>query len=170
MDYNAFLCEKPPQKGEKNMKMNPKANLLRTAIVLFVAGTLLFGAAVMPRAQASVYESSSIKLREDLKVDYSQYLDSSVMYPLPAGIDSDREISVIITVDVENLMDAYEQTDKSMSFAEFALCSSEAAALETQIAGEKARILAQLDELEIAYTTGEDYSRLLSGFEHPCSL
>ena len=147
------------------MIMKPQLKLLRAAIVLLVAVTVLFGVAATPRAQAAVYESSSIKLRDDIKVDYTQYLDSSVMYPLPAGVGVDEQISVIITVDVVNLMDAYEQTDKTMSFAEYALCSQEAAALEAQIAGEKARILAQLDALEIAYTTGEDYSRLLSGFE-----
>ena len=147
------------------MKMNPKIKLLRMVVVLLVAVAVLFGAAIVPGVQASAYESSSIKLREDLKVDYKEYLDSSVMYPLPAGVGAEEEISVIITVDVENLMDAYEQSDKAMSFADFALGSQEAADLEAQIAGEKARILGQLDELEIQYVTGEDYSRLLSGFE-----
>ena len=147
------------------MKMKPQVKLFRAVIVLLVAVTVLFGATAMPRAQAAVYQSSSIKLRDDIKVDYKEYLDNSVMFPLPAGVGEDEQISVIITVDVINLMDAYEQTDKTMSFAEYALCSDEAAGLEALMADEKARILAKLDDLGISYTTGEDYSRLLSGFE-----
>ena len=72
---------------------------------------------------------------------------------------------MIITVDVANLMDAYEDTDKTMSFTEYALSSSEAAAIIAQIGEEKARILSKLDDLKIAYTTGENYSTVLSGFE-----
>ena len=62
-------------------------------------------------------------------------------------------------------MDAYNGTDKAMSFADYALHSNEAAELEAQMQAEKERILSQLDEMGICYTAGEDYTRLLSGFE-----
>ena len=147
------------------MKKMTLAKLSRAALLVLVAVTLLFSAVALPQAQAATYKASAITKRDDIQVDYTQYLDSSVMYPLPESVGSDEEISVIITVDVPNLMDAYDAGDKAMSFAEYALGSEEAAQLEAQMAAEKARILAQLDEQQISYTTGEDYSRLLSGFE-----
>ena len=147
--------------------MNKKtlAKLSRTVLLVLIAATLLFGVVALPHAQAATYAASSITKRDDIKVDYTQYLNPEVMYPLPAGVGDEEEISVIITVDVPNLMDAYDAGDKTMSFAEYALGSEEAASLEAQIAAEKTRILSQLDEQQISYTTGEDYSRLLSGFE-----
>ena len=147
--------------------MNKKtlAKLARSTFLVLIAAVLLFGVVALPHAQAATYAASAITKRDDIQVDYTQYLNTDVMYPLPAGVGSEEEISVIITVDVPNLMDAYDAGDKTMSFAEYALGSEEAAALEAQMASEKARILSQLDELEISYTTGEDYSRLLSGFE-----
>ena len=147
------------------MKKEHFARLSQAVLAAVIAVTLLCGAVAFPQAQAAGYATSGIKLRDDIKVDYKDYIDSSVMFELPDAAKRSDEISVIITVDVPNLMDAYEGTDKAMSFADYALRSDEAAALEAQMAAEKARILAQLDEKGIAYTTGEDYSRLLSGFE-----
>ena len=147
------------------MKNHHFARLSQGILAAVIAVTLLCGAVAFPQVQAADYAASSITLRDDLKVDYKDYVDSSVMFELPDAVKSSDEISVIITVNVPNLMDAYEGTDKAMSFADYALRSEEAAALEAQIMAEKARILTQLDEMGVAYTTGEDYSRLIAGFE-----
>jgi len=147
------------------MKKNTHVRLSRSVLTVLIAVAILFGVIALPQAQAASYEASVITRRDDIQVDYSKYLDSSVMFPLPEGVGDEEEISVIITVDVPNLMDAYDKTDKTMGFAEYVLYSDEAAGLVAQMNSEKTRILAMLDELEIAYTTGEDYSRLLSGFE-----
>ncbi|MBO5129904.1 MAG: leucine-rich repeat protein [Oscillospiraceae bacterium] len=147
--------------------MNKKgiAKVSQMMLLVLLTAAVLIGAIPVTQVQASSYQSSGIELLEDLKVDYSKFIDDSVMFQLPATIDPDQEISVIITTDIINLMDAYEATDKTMSFGEYALSSEEAASIERQIAQRKAEILARLDELEIAYTTGEDYSALLTGFE-----
>ena len=87
------------------------------------------------------------------------------MYPLPANVQDDQLISVIITVDAPNLMDAYDQTDKTQSFSEYAKTSGKADGIADVISGEKTRILSILDEKQISYTTGKEYSVLLSGFE-----
>ncbi len=149
------------------MKNRRSTRLTQAILAVVLAATIVLGAVTTPqvKAQASTYETSGITLRDDITVNYKDYVDSSVMFELPDTIRSNDEISVIITVDVPNLMDAYDATDKVMSFAQYALHSEEAAALEAQMQTEKARILSQLDELGVSYTTGEDYSRLLSGFE-----
>lgn len=114
----------------------------------------------------SKYQASFIEELDNLtKLEYEEYLDNSVMFKLPEGVGDDEEISVIISLDVVNIMDAYEGTDKTMSFKEFALESDEAARIEAEIASEKKEILAELDDLGIEYSLGEDYSTILSGFE-----
>ena len=147
------------------MMKKPFARWLRPVFTVLAAGILLFGVLAVPQAQATEYKASNITLRDDLTHDYTQYLDSSKMYPLPESVQDDQKISVIITVDAPNLMDAYEATDKVQSFSDFAVTDGVSEEITATIAGEKERILSKLDELQVDYTTGRDYDVLLSGFE-----
>ena len=147
------------------MKKNP-LHAVRSLLIVLVAAAMMLSFVPVTQVQAAEYEASYIERLEDSpEMDLSKYVDSSVMFQLPDTISQDEEISVIITVDVINLMDAYEATDKTMSFREYALESEEAAQIQAQIAQRKAEILAALDDQGIAYSTGEDYATLLSGFE-----
>ena len=147
---------------------NTKQNkVLRRVLIALLAVTLLFGIIAAPQAQAASYSASYIeRLENALGVDLKDYVDSSVMYQLPESVKEDDDISIVITLDIINVMDAYEESDKTMSFKDFALYSETSAEIEAQVAAKKAEILARLDELEIAYTvTGIDYSTILTGFE-----
>ena len=147
------------------MKKIASPNVMRTVIMVLLASVLLVSTVAAPTAQAATIQAAYIEKMENAPgIDLEKYLDSSVMFALPENVRDDEEISVIITVDTANLMDAYEDTDKTMSFNDFAH-SEEAAAIEAAIAQSKERILKTLDEQGIAYTTGADYSALLSGFE-----
>lgn len=143
--------------------VNFKKPLVLTAAVLAVV--LLIGFFIAPAAQAGGYEAAYIRERTDLTVDYSQYLDNSVMYQLADHISDDEQISVIIKLDMATVMDAYDQTDKSVSFAQFVFSSQEAQKIRSQISQEKATTLAALDALGVVYTTGEEYDTLLCGYE-----
>lgn len=148
------------------MKKNNKAKLLRSSLICLVVAAMTVGFLPMPRGQVSGYEASRIELLENApKPNLQDYLDQSVLFQLPAAIKDDENISVIITVGESTLMDAYEGTDKTMSFTEYALNSAEAAQLRQDISEQKAQVLTQLDAQGIAYTTGRDYDTLLSGFE-----
>ena len=133
-------------------------------LVLLLAVTMLISAIPASAVQAAVYQASGIERLEGLEVDYSEYVDDSVLFQLPDTISPEEEISVIITVDDAALLDAYEATDKTMSFSEYVL-SEEAAAAKAKIEARKAEILSALDDQGIAYSTGKDYATLLSGFE-----
>ena len=146
-------------------KKNLKA-LLRGGVALAIAAVTALGAVSLPAARAADYRASYInKMENGPKVDLDQYLDSSVMYKLADHISADEEISVIITVDAISLMDAYDASNKTQSFRDFALHSEEAAAIRADIAAEKARILSDLRDKKINFKTGEDYDTVLSGFE-----
>ncbi|MBP3388366.1 MAG: S8 family serine peptidase, partial [Clostridia bacterium] len=146
------------------MKNTLLTKSLRSATSVLATAAILLGTAPVVNAQESSYEASGIQRLDGLNVNYADYLDSNVAFQLPDGVADDDEISVIITVDVDTLMDAYEQTDKTMSFREYA-ASDEATTITEQIGARKAEILSLLDEQGVAYTTGEDYSSVLSGFE-----
>ncbi len=151
-----------------------KANLLkkmRSAVASLMVPVVLAGTVLMPLADVadkvngtSDYESSYIHKLENLGFDYTDYLNNSVMFRLPEGIGDDEEISVIVTVDTVNLMDAYEGTDKTMSFSEYAM-GDDANAVKQSISRSKASVLENLDLMGVSYETGEDYSTVVSGFE-----
>ena len=148
------------------MKKKPFARLTRSALICLIVAAVVFGVLAMPNGKVSGHSASYIELMENApEMNLQDYLDSSVMFELPESVKDDEEISVIITLDVVNLMDAYEAGDKTMSFKEYALYSDDAAEIDKQIAKDKAQVLAALDEKEIAYTTGDNYNTLLSGFE-----
>ncbi len=149
------------------MKRNTFISALKSSFVFLIIFGLV--AQLVPAdvvlASNSDYKASFITEREDLTVDHTQFFDSSVVLQLPEGISNDDEISVIITVGTTTIMEAYEGTDKVMSFQDYALTSNDAANINAEISEKKADILSELDKLGVAYTTGENYSTLISGFE-----
>ena len=149
------------------MKKNRITKVITSTLLVLVVAALLFCAVISPQAEASSYSASFISRNEDLKLDYKDYLDKNVAYELPDTIKDDDLISVIVMLeDVENIYDAYQKTDKTMSFTDFALFSEEAAQIEAQVDARKAEILAMLDKQNVAYElSGIEYSTLLTGFE-----
>ena len=153
------------------MKKIIHPNAMRPVLAALLAMAMLIGMVPVRGVKAAEVQSDTLKasyiekMENAPQVDLEKYADSSVLFKLSDNVREDEEISVIITVDAPSLMDAYEGTDKTMSFAEYATASEEAAAIEAQIASEKARILAVLEEQGIACTTGADYSVLTAGFE-----
>ena len=148
--------------------MNKKrlTKVAQRVIVALAAVTLLFCAVWTPQAEASGYSASYIKQNNDLNVNYKDFLDGNVVKELPDTVSDDDTISVIILLDVINVMDAYEKTDKSMTFREYALFSQDAKEIEKEVASAQAAYLEKLDEQGIEYTvTGLSYTTILTGFE-----
>ncbi len=144
----------------------------RHALAALLVPVLLSGTVALPMAQlaksvplAEENESSYINRLDGLNPNYSQYLDSSVMFKLPDGIGKDEEISVIVTVDGASVMDAYGSSNLTMSFADYASNSDDAKAIRKRVAESKAGLLDRLDDLNVSYRTGEEYSNVIVGFE-----
>ena len=143
------------------------AKVASCVLTVCMVAVLLFCAVVSPHAEAASYSASFIKQNNDLKLDYTDYLNGSVVQKLPDSVKDDDTISIIIILeDVVSIYDAYQETDKTMSFTDYALFSEEAASIEAQVAARKAEILKSLDEKGLEYkATGLDYATLLAGFE-----
>lgn len=145
----------------KNTKLAWFSRVLCGVMALAMLGTVC-----MPvQAGGVAYEAGGIVRRDDIAVDYTEYLNDSVIYRLPETIQANEEISVIVTTGDASLMDAYETSAKTMSFGAFAQESTEAQQIRTRIQGRQAELLSRLDALELAYELGEEYDTLLAGFE-----
>jgi len=103
------------KKGDMQMKNKKAIKVLQWAGVLLLAAVVLLGTVTAPMAEASKLEASHIEKLENVKVDYSKYLDSSVMQPLPQHIRDDETISVIVNLNMPTVMEAYGKSDKSHS-------------------------------------------------------
>ncbi|MBO5322694.1 MAG: leucine-rich repeat protein [Oscillospiraceae bacterium] len=148
------------------MKKRSQVKLISAVTAGVLCLVLLLGMFASPVGQAVEYHASYIERNTDLPaLNLSDYLDNSVMFKLPSTVKDDQVISVIVTVDVTNVMDAYDKSDRTRSFQDFALNSAESLEIQNRIRTEKARILSLLDEKGVSYTLGEDYDTLISGFE-----
>ncbi len=149
------------------MRKNKKNWIHLGTLVLMLVATVVGVLTLGGRVDGESLEATASYIKELLgapKLDHTQFLDKDAVFELPDTIGENTSISVIITVDVPNILDAYRAGDKAMSLGEFSK-SEEAIELETRIAREKTRILAKLDAQGVRYTLGADYSTLLSGFE-----
>ena len=154
------------RKAKMMMKKRLWSKKLRALPGVLIIVLLLVAIVGQPVAQATTYKAAFIRqYTGDLKVNYKDFLDSSVMQKLPSTINPDDEISVIIALNEDTLLDAYDATDKTVSFTEFALKSQEAADIISKRDARKVQILASLDAAGVAYTTGEEYSAAINGFE-----
>lgn len=134
------------------------ALLLALVMTLQLAPTITFA--------TGLGDTSIIKKLEDIfNIDISKYFDDSTLYRLPDGVKDDDEISVIISLGVTTIMDAYQATDKTMSLREYALSSDDAKQIDREIQSQKSEILKKLDEKGVSYTVGEEYNTVISGFE-----
>ena len=145
--------------------MNRKMTWFSRGLSCVLAAVMLLSPLMPVQAAAAGYDAGGIKRLDGVSVDYTKYLNENVMYKLPDSVRDDEEISVIVTTGEVCLMDAYENSAKTMSFGEFTTGTTEAEAVRAAISGRKAELLARLDELELPYTVGEEYDTLLSGFE-----
>ena len=147
------------------MKNRHLSKTLHGVLSMLAAVSIVLGAVPMVFAEEGPTQGDILgKWDSSLRVDYTDYLNSDVMFRLPSGVSSDEEVSVIIKIGEPSLMDAYDGTDKTMSLQEYAT-TKEAKAVTDKIAARKAEILSLLDEQGVEYTTGEDYNALFSGFE-----
>ncbi len=100
----------------------------------------------------------------DVIIDKTQYYSGTSIQKLPSTVKDSDEISVIVQLNTKTLLDAYNEKDREISFAEFIL-TDEAADIEAGMNQAKKEITAKLDKKGISYELGADYSVLLSGFE-----
>ena len=149
----------------KHLKLQKFMKGIVAATVAFV---ILFGS--LPIAQVSALGSDKsknpyINKIDNIALDYTKYFDSSVAFKLPDTVKDNDEISVIVTTDNVAVMDAYQTSNKTMSLSDFALTSETAKVAKSELAKDKSKFLKALDDKNISYRTGEEYTTIVNGFE-----
>ena len=135
-----------------------------TAVLLVAMLTTIF-ASVLSSANGSLGESPLInKYNGSLNVDTSQFYDGTVIYKLPASVKDTDEISLIIQIGGESLLDVYEDMTTTQSFSEFYV-TDKADKIRADVAKSIEKMCGKLTTKGIEYSTGVSYSTLFNGFE-----
>ncbi len=116
-------------------------------------------------ASATSDSSSFIsQIKQELNTNKEKYYDTSKVYQLPSTVKDTDEISLIVEVKQDTLLDTYKTLSTNMSFSEYAV-TDEANAIRNNITKLKNELLNDLDNTDINYTTGASYSAIISAFE-----
>ena len=92
------------------MKKNALAKVYRMSLALLLAVAMLASAVPVTPVYAAEKENQAVyidRLDDSLVPDYMEQLNENVAFRLSDEIKANEEISVIITVDVISLMNAY---------------------------------------------------------------
>jgi len=92
------------------------------------------------------------------------YFNPDVVFKLPDTLSNDDDISVIVSLESDSLIDIYEASGKTLSFSKF-LESREGKNAAKKLAEEQNKWISKLDKSGIKYTFGSKYDTLLNGFE-----
>ena len=133
--------------------------------ILMITLSVLLGV-LLSGGPGSVAAAQSVVSLFDGIIDTARdsFFDSSVIYALPKGVKDTDELSLIIEVNENSILDAFEEKNRNMTVSEFAY-SDDAADIRARISEKKSELLKALDKAGVPYKTGADYATLLSGFE-----
>ena len=137
---------------------------LMTAVLaaLMLISTLL---TVTLSANGTTYYGQSPSISDvtgSINLGTENLFDKSVMFKLPDAVKETDDISLIVQMKSETLLDAYDKSGSKLSFPEFSL-TDEANAIRDSIEAEAASI--RNDLTGINYELGVSYNVVLSGFE-----
>jgi len=115
--------------------------------------------------KSTKYVNSDItKVNTRIDANTSEYFDSSVVYRLPETVNSQDDVSVIVTMDTQSVLEAYRNSGVEGKFSDYAT-TKEAKRVSERVSFDANQLISRLNDSKINYTLGNRYDTLLSGFE-----
>ena len=144
-------------------KKNKRVRLLTAimAAVMLISTVLT----VTMSATGTTYYGSSPSISDvtgSVDLGTENLFNESVMYKLPNTVASTDDISIIVQMKSEALLDAYDKSGSKLSFTEYSL-TEEAEKVRQNISADAEAIKSKLHGIN--YTLGENYNVVMSGFE-----
>ena len=96
--------------------------------------------------------------------DVESYFDPSVVQKLSETYDDNEEISVILQMDTQSIVDAYNSSDTQKSVSEY-VATAKAKKTEKEVKKAQNALLRKIKKSGIWYKTGAKYDTVLSGVE-----
>lgn len=108
--------------------------------------------------------SSVEKINTGIDSGIENYFDENVVTKLPDTVKENDVISVIVKMNVDSVVDVYNDGNQTVAVSEFA-SSDDAVAISENINKKSAELIKALDRSGIDYILGEKYDTLIGGFE-----
>lgn len=147
--------------------VNLKKQLIRAMSVLS-AGFMTAGFAVtaLKQPQDCIEAEASLIRKTDatIKTNQEKFYDTNVIYKLPETVKKTDDISVIVTMNVESVMDSHAASSSNVSLSEYVNAPA-GKAVAANVARERKALLAKLNKTGISYVLGEEYDTIFGGFE-----
>ena len=110
-------------------------------------------------------DTSNIKQTDySVNTKLENYYNSDVVFKLPDTVSKNDDISVIVSLNADSIMDTYTARGKTNSLSQF-VQSHEGKVVAKQAKTEQKKWLKRLDKLNVPYTLGASYDTILNGFE-----
>ncbi len=103
----------------------------------------------------------------DLDSHIEDYYDTSVVQTLPDTVEDNQELSLLIKLDSETVLEAYEERSHSMSnlsVGDYSV-TREGLAVSTAVTQDGKQVQSLLRKAGVSFTIGNSYDVLMSGFE-----
>lgn len=104
------------------------------------------------------------KLNASVQTNQQDFYDDSVIYKLPDNVAETQDISVIVTMNTDSLMDIYNNTVTGGTVTSY-VNSSSAKVIAGSIANQRKQLIKKLKKSGVSYSLGAEYDTVLSGFE-----
>ena len=108
--------------------------------------------------------ASVSKLNGDINTNQEDFYDKNAIFKLPEEVSPSEEVSIIVTMSTDSIMDSYRKSGSSQTLSDYT-SSAEAGKVSSDVADEQAELVKILDKSRVNYTLGETYDTILSGFE-----
>ncbi|MBO5313424.1 MAG: leucine-rich repeat protein [Clostridia bacterium] len=146
------------------MKRKSIIRIASSALVLLLLSAILLTGSLASFGGSTSSPSYFSEYLGNLKTNAESFFNKDVVHKLPSNVKDTDIISVIFSLDIPAIMDAYEEADASVSIGEFAR-GEEAKEIIDRVVAKRTEILKDLDQKGIKYTRGADYSTIITGFE-----
>ncbi|MBO7196462.1 MAG: leucine-rich repeat protein [Clostridia bacterium] len=143
-------------------KKNRKVRLLTAIIAAVMLISIVLS--ITLSASGTVYYGSSPSINNvtgSLNMGTENLYDKSVIYKLPDSVKPSDDISIIVQMKDDTLLNAYDASGSKLSFSEYIL-TEEANKIRENISS-KADALKS--KLSVDYQNGQSYNIVMSGFE-----
>lgn len=149
-----------------------KIRLTCIRIASVLAAACMTAGSVLPTIKDITFSTNDATQNETAKPmgatgfenDLTRFFDGNVVQQLPDNVSQDAEISVIVELDGDDLMETYEKSNVQTSLSSYIQSYAGRQQAKT-IEKQQDRMVAKLKKAKIDFVAGESYQTIMNAFE-----
>ena len=149
----------------RNANTQRRIKIVAMLLALVSVFGVVFSLTLSAWHASDVEEAPFIRLMDKIiDTNREEFFDPNVVYQLPDGIDGSEEISIMVIMEGEALLDAYEKQSTYTTMLSFS-ASAEGQAVLSSVKAETDKLISVLEASDIEYEIGYSYDTVFCGFE-----